>query len=259
MNHFRVLYKYLCHFITARNTGGYGVHSPFLFQFTRFVLREKHAFYSFQSIENLRSALRKDNREVHITDFGTGTDRSETISRILAKAVQSPKYSQLLFRIIHYFKAQHILELGTSLGITTAYLASVSSDSECVSLEGSPEIAAVAKENLRKLKLSNVEIVVGDIDTTLADVLAKAEKLDFVYFDANHRSEAVLNFFKQCLPKAHKQTVMVFDDIYWSDDMEHAWDEIKSHPAVNSTIDLFQLGIVFFNDDLHKKHYKMRY
>jgi len=259
MNHFRILYKYLCHFFTARNTGGYGVHSPFLFQFTRFVLKEKHAFYSFHSIENLRSALRKDNRIVHIADFGTGSDRTETISQIIGNAVQSPKYGQLLFRMVHYFKAQEILELGTSLGITTAYLASVSSDNVCVSLEGSPEIATVAKENLRKLKLSNVEVVVGDIDTTLLNVLNKTEKLDFVYFDANHRSEAVLSYFEQCLPKAHRETVMVFDDIYWSADMEHAWREIKKHPQVNSTIDLFQLGIVFFNDDLHKKHYKMRY
>jgi predicted O-methyltransferase YrrM len=259
MNHFRILYKYLCHFFTARNTGGYGVHSPYLFQFTRFALREKHAFYSFQSIERLRSALQKDNRVVHIADFGTGKDRSETISKIVDKAVQSSKYGQLLFRIVHYFKAQQVLELGTSLGITTAYLASVSTENTCISLEGSPEIAVMAKENLRKLKLSNVEIVVGNIDTTLAGVLAKTEKLDFVYFDANHRSQAVLNYFEQCLSKVHKQTVMVFDDIYWSADMEHAWGVIKNHQQVNATIDLFQLGIVFFNDDLHKKHYKMRY
>jgi len=259
MNHFRIFYKYLCHFFTARNTGGYGVHSPYLFQFTSFVLREKHAFYSFHSIENLRSALRKDNRVVHITDFGTGKDRTETISHIIDKAVQSPKYGQLLFRIVHYFKSEYVLELGTSLGMTTAYLASVSTENTCVSLEGSPEIAALAKENLRKLKLSNVEIVVGDIDTTLSGVLAKTEKLDFVYFDANHRSGAVLNYFEQCLPKVHKNTVMVFDDIYWSADMEYAWNVIKEHSQVNSSIDLFQLGIVFFNDDLHKKHYKMRY
>jgi predicted O-methyltransferase YrrM len=216
-------------------------------------------FYSFQTIENLRLALSKDNRIVHIRDFGTGKDRSEAISQIVGKALQSIKYSQLLFRIVHYFKAQYILELGTSLGITTAYLASVASDNVCLSLEGSPEIAALANENLRKLKLSNVEIVFGDIDNTLVDVLKRLEKLDFVFFDANHRSEAVLSYFELCLPKAHKKTVMVFDDIYWSSDMENAWLEIKRHPSVHSTIDLFQLGIVFFNDDLHKKHYKMRY
>jgi len=259
MNRFRILYKFLGHFFSARHTRGFGVHSPFLFQFTRFVLREKHSFYSFQDIENLRSGLKRDKRVLNIVDFGTGTDRSESISEISFHSLQSPKYGQLLFRMVHYFKSQHILELGTSLGITTAYLTSVSSDIECTSLEGSPEIANIAKENLRKLNLSNVEIVVGNINNTLKDVLNKTNGLDFIYFDANHRSEAVLSYFELCLAKTHTDTVMVFDDIYWSDDMENAWNTIKDHPRVSSTIDLFQFGIAFFNTDLHKKHYKMRY
>jgi predicted O-methyltransferase YrrM len=259
MNRFRILYKFLGHFFSARHTRGFGVHSPFLFQFTRFVLREKHSFYSFQDIENLRSVLKRDKRVLNIVDFGTGTDRSESISNIAFNSLQSPKYGQLLFRMVHYFKSQHILELGTSLGITTAYLASVSSDIACTSLEGSPEIANIAKENLRKLNLSNVEIVVGNINNTLKDVLNKTNGLDFIYFDANHRSEAVLNYFELCLAKTNNDTVMVFDDIHWSEDMENAWNTIKDHPRVSSTIDLFQFGIAFFNTDLHKKHYKMRY
>jgi len=259
MNHFRNSLKYIVHFLSARNTWGFGVHSPFLFQFTRFVLLEKHSYYIFQQIENLRLKLKKDFRDINITDFGTGGNRTETISEITSKSLKSAKYGQLLFRIVHYFKARNVLELGTSLGITTSYLASASSEIQCTSLEGCPEIAQIARENIDKLVIKTIEIVVGNIDNTLVNVLNQTNKLDFVFIDANHQSEAILNYFNLCLSKVHANTVIVIDDIYWSGDMEKAWKVIKNHPQVMSTIDLFQLGIVFFNSDLYKKHYKMRY
>ena len=259
MNHLHYILKYISHFFLARNTRGFGVHSPFLFQFTRYVLCEKNSYYIFQSIEYLRSKLKKDYRKVGITDFGTGRNRIETVSEITNKSLKSAKYGQLLFRMVHYFKAQDVLELGTSLGITTSYLASVSSKIHCVSLEGCHEIAEIARENIDKLAIKNIELVTGDINNTLTVVLDQTNKLDFVFIDANHKSEAILNYFNLCLSKVHSNTVIVIDDIYWSSDMEKAWKKIKNSPQVMSTIDLFELGIVFFNPDLHKKHYKMRY
>jgi predicted O-methyltransferase YrrM len=259
MKRFRILSKYILHFFTARNTFGFGVHSPFLFQFTRFVLREKHSFYIFNTIEKLRILMLKDNRILDINDFGTGNNRSKPVSFIADQSLKSAKYGQLLFRMVHYFKPHNVLELGTSLGITTSYLASSSTEIHCVSMEGCPQIAQVAKENIDKLDLKNIELVVGNIDNTLIEVLNKINKLDFVFFDANHQSKAILNYFELCLTKVHNYTIMVIDDVYWSDDMEMAWKKIKDHPQVTSTIDLFQIGIVFFNTDLHKKHYKMRY
>lgn len=259
MNRFRISYKYILHFLSAHNTRGFGVHSPFMFQFTRFVLCERHAYYIFEPIEILRNRLKKDNRILNIKDFGTGNDRRKTVAVIAKCSLKPAKEGQLLFRICNYLKAQYVLELGTSLGITTAYLASPSTDIKCVSLEGCPEIAQVARENFEKLELKNIEVVVGNIDITLKQVLNESTQLDFVFIDANHRSEAVLNYFEQCLCQVQKDTVLVIDDIYWSADMERAWQSVKSHPRVTSTIDLFSMGIVFFNPDLNKKHYKMRY
>jgi predicted O-methyltransferase YrrM len=173
--------------------------------------------------------------------------------------LKSDKYGQLLFRIANYFKVRNVLELGTSLGVTTAYLATSSTEIKCVSLEGCTQIAAVAKENLQKIGSGNVEIVVGNIDKTLDEVLSQLDKLDLIFLDANHKYESVLCYFDLCLSKIHNDSVLIVDDIYWSKDMEKAWATIKNHPQVMSTIDLFQLGIVFFNADLYKNHYKMRY
>jgi predicted O-methyltransferase YrrM len=153
----------------------------------------------------------------------------------------------------------NVLELGTSIGITTSYLASPSANINCFTLEGSPEIASIAIRNFKLLGIRNIKTVVGDIDATLDEVLAEMKTLDFVYFDANHKYDAVMRYFSSCLAHINPGAIFVFDDIYWSNGMEKAWNEIKNHPSVSSTIDLFQVGIVFFNPDLHKRHYKMRF
>jgi len=109
------------------------------------------------------------------------------------------------------------------------------------------------------LSLKNIEIVVGNIDEKLPSILEAVEKIDLIFFDANHRSDALINYFEQCISKIHNNTILIVDDIYWSKDMAQAWDAIKNHDKVRSTIDLFQIGIVFFNPDLPAKHYRMSY
>jgi len=259
MKQLRLLYKYIIHFFSARNTKGHGVHSPFLFNFTTFILNNRGLYYIFPKIEWVRTTLLHDKRTINILDYGTGNDRERAVSDIAKSSLKSAKYGQLLFRMTNYLKIKTVLELGTSLGVTTSYLASSSSDIRCVSLEGCPQIAQIAQDNFKKLKLRNIELVIGNIDNTLSEVLDGIEELGLIFFDANHRSQSVLNYFNLCIPKINDNTVMVIDDIYWSADMEYAWEIIKKSSKVTSTIDLFQVGIVFFNPNLHKKHYKMHY
>lgn len=254
-----MMFRFLIHFLSARNTRGYGVHSPYIFHFTKYVIDNKSSYYVFSAIEKIRLQLKKDNRVLNLTDFGTGNKQQNSISKIASKSLKPAKYGQLLYRLSEYIKAQNVLELGTSFGLTTSYLAASSSGRKCVSLEGSQQIASLAIENFNKLCIKNIEIVVGNIDITLSKVLNDFERLDLVFIDANHKSEAVLSYFDQCLTKVQNESIVVLDDIHLTSEMEEAWEKIKEHPRVRTTIDLFQLGIVFFNTDLYKKHYKMRF
>jgi len=259
MNRFRIMYKFILHFLTAKNTHVFGVHSPYVFHFTNLAIYNTSTYYVFSSIEKLRLSLKKDKKELDILDLGTGVKQNKSIAEITRTSVKSAKYGQLLYRLSDYIKARNILELGTSFGLTTSYLASPSSAARIVSLEGCQQLVTIAKENFNILGIKNIEIVEGNIDQTLTKVLYEFSHLDLIFIDANHRSKAVLNYFEQILGKIRSESILVIDDIYWSQDMENAWKTIKEHPMVTSTIDLFQLGIVFFNDDLHKKHYKMRF
>ncbi len=258
MKSLKCFLNYITHSITAVNTKGHGIHSPYVFQFVNSVFYNKNQYYAFEEIEKLRDDLLNDKRKVFINDLGTGSDRYSTVAAIARKSVQQKKYAQLLFRLVCHAQSKQILELGTSLGVTTAYLASATK-CKCVTLEGSPEIAKIAIENFNKLNLSNINLKEGNINNTLSVALQDLDKVDFVFVDANHSSSAVLEYFNQCLDRLTQNAIMVFDDIHWSADMEMAWNTIKNNSKVKSTIDTYQMGIVFFNPDLSKKHYKICY
>ncbi|HMP88175.1 MAG TPA: class I SAM-dependent methyltransferase, partial [Lacibacter sp.] len=162
---------------------------------------------------------------------------------------------------VHAQQPRRILELGTSLGITTAYLAKGAPGAEVVSLEGAPAVAKLAAANLAALQSDNTAIVSGNFDSTLAQVLAaNALPFDFVFVDGNHRYEPSVRYFRQLAEQAGPDTVLVFDDIHWSREMEEAWNEICSASGVRLTIDLFFIGLVFFRtEQLEREHFRIRF
>ncbi|MEA4985644.1 hypothetical protein SDC9_37807 [bioreactor metagenome] len=259
MKQLRQILKYLQHLITARNTGGHGVHSPFVFHFIRDILSEKYPYYIFNDIEKIRSRMLSSAQTVEVTDFGTGVSRPRNIADIARKSIKKPKQAQLLFRIVRHYGYKNILELGTSLGISTMYMASVSNKCNCITLEGCPKISAVAQQNFDRLKLSQIKLITCNIDEKLESILASSGQLDFIFIDANHRYEPLMRYFRLCMNHIGDDSVIVVDDIHWSSEMEQAWKAIQEHPRVKVTIDIFHMGIIFFHPMLTKKHYKVHY
>jgi len=148
--------------------------------------------------------------------------------------------------------------MGTSLGISTLYQATAVRSAKVITLEGCPQISAIARENFRWLGTNNVELMTGDFAGTLPKALDKIKCLDYAFFDGNHRKVPTLEYFEKALEYAHEDSIFVFDDIYWSDEMREAWEEIKANPKVTLTIDLFYVGIVFFRkENSEKEHFTL--
>ncbi|GAA4374954.1 class I SAM-dependent methyltransferase [Hymenobacter koreensis] len=220
-------------------------------------------YYAFAAVEQRRHALRQDRRRLRITDFGagsqTGAGNEREIRAVARSAAKPARLAQLLFRLVNRFQPTTILELGTSLGLTTAYLAAASSKARVFTLEGCPQTAAIARETLQHMQLSNVHLTEGNFDETLPQVLQELPgKLDFAFFDGNHRYEPTVRYFEQCLPYRTDDSLFIFDDIHWSGEMEQAWATIKAHPEVRLTIDLFFIGLVFFRKSQPKQHFTLR-
>ena len=202
-----------------------------------------------QIFKAIRKSLTVNHQIIQVTDYGQGSklfrDNYRKVAKIAMVAGIGRKRGELLIRLIQYFKPENILELGTSVGMGTACLSLGNSQSNITSLEGCPETAGVANNLFKEFGLTNIKVVVGPFEDTLNQVL-DSQHYDFIYFDGNHSKDATSDYFTQCLFTLTEKSVWLFDDIHWSKDMEAAWESIKAHKQVTSTIDTYRWGLVFF-------------
>lgn len=229
------------------------MHSPFVYAFIKNVLNNRKGFVPPIAIEALRRQLKKNKTVLPLVELGagsrTGNNPTKTIAQIAASALKPPQWGQLLFRTAAYFQPQTIIELGTSLGLTTAYLAAANNAATVYTIEGNPYVQQQATQNFQSLQLNNIQSVTGSFDEQLPLLLKDTSTVDLAYIDGNHRRDPTLHYFHQLLQKKGNDSIFIFDDIHWSAEMEEAWDGIKRHPAVTCSIDLFFMGFVFFRPE----------
>jgi predicted O-methyltransferase YrrM len=255
-------FRYLDHFFRASNGKGHGIHSPFVFDFVTGVLNDRRYFYAYEAIEKRRVELENDRRMIETVDYGKTPPltRKVSVSDIARRALSTRKFGQLLFRLVDHYQPAHIIELGSSLGISGAYLASANPACSLTTLEGSPAIAAIAAETFRPLQLPSIRQIIGPFDEKLGEAIASGPPAGLVYIDGNHRKAPLLAYFRQFMHQRAPEAVFVLHDIHWSLDMEAAWTVIKDHPEVMLTIDLFSAGLVFFRDAFRvKQHFIIRF
>lgn len=219
-------------------------------------------FYAFEELGKQRHFLSNNNTVVKVTDLGAGSkslkSSDRTVSSIVKSSVKQQKVSEFIFKLINFYQPQYSVELGTSLGLTTMYIAIPRTNSKVYTFEGCANTLAVAKAVFKTNNINNVETVEGDINKVLKDKLSELPKLDFVFIDANHTYEATINYFETCLQKSHEDTVILIDDIYWSNQMKQAWKTIMTHPRVTVSIDFFHLGMILLRKNQPKQHFYLK-
>ncbi len=250
--------KYLLHSNTR-----FGVHSPFLYQLITEVFRDKTDYDEYHAIESLKSELLKDDRIIEVTDYGAGSrvdhDNRRKVSNITLHTAKPVKYGRLLHRLVRHLQPAHVIELGTSMGLSAAYMASANPEARVYTIEGCPNIARIAKQNFDRLQLQNIDLEVGTFEDKLPEVLNMTGQAEFVFIDGNHRYQPTISYFEQCLNRAVNDTCLIFDDIHWSDEMESAWEEIKHNRKVTLSVDLFFMGLVFVRKELTKQDFLIRF
>lgn len=260
---FQFAADFLKHRLTAKTR--HGTHSPFVYRLTDKVIYDFSVIKVHEKIEKQRKKVLNDDSYIEVTDLGAGShlnkNRRRKVSDIARHALKSPRTAQLIYRLAKDRQPCKILELGTSLGITTAYLSAANPQVKVVTMEGCPETAKIAAAQFRELGLTNVELKTGNFDELLPAELALtgSPSPDFIYIDGNHTKEATLRYFNLCRQYAHEGTLLLFDDIYWSRGMKEAWEIIKSCPEVSVTVDLFWLGLVYFRKGQAKENFKIRF
>ena len=241
----------------------HGVHSPFAYRLVDQVIYDFQAKKVYADIEKLRSELVRDMRSIPITDLGVDSvlnkSKQKKVSTLAKNILKPTKLDQLIHRLVVDVNPSTIIELGSCFGITTAYLAKAAPNARVISIEECPETVAIALENLEKLHIQNTEICVGNFDELLPDIIKNIPELDLILINGSHTKEAILNYFQWCLPKLSERSIMIFDDIHRSKEMNEAWEHIKGQPKVSVTIDLFQIGLVFVKKGQAKEDFVIRF
>ena len=236
----------------------HSLHSPFLYKFYTEVVKSKSNTQD-PAIEEIRKQLLKNQTIIEIEEMGAGSrvslSNTRKVREIAKHSATPTQFSLLLSRIIQHYNFKKVVEPGTSLGLNTAYLAKSNKEVKVTTFEGSGTIAELALQHFKQLGLPNIEVVMGNIDQTLELWLATSTKIDLAYLDANHRYEPTIRYFELLLPKMNQQGIIILDDIHWSKEMNQAWNELKHHPQVSLSIDLFEGGVLFLNPEIPKDQY----
>jgi len=212
------------------------------------------------AVQTYVESLKTNKSVLSITDLGAGSKKTKAnvrrISSIVKNAAVSQPFGRLLAELVREYKCETIIELGTSLGVGTSYLAAKSSTT-VYTIEGCPNISEFAQNELRQF--SNINFFVGEFSSQLNTVLKLSGPPDLVYIDGNHTYKATMDYFNFFLKYAHPKTILVFDDIHWSSGMEKAWSEIIEAKEVSVSIDLFRMGIVFLDKSLAENQFILRF
>ncbi|NOZ46154.1 MAG: class I SAM-dependent methyltransferase [Chlorobi bacterium] len=255
--------KYIRYFLFSKNRKGHGIHSPFVYGFVRNILNDKKEYEAYKIIENILYDLKNNNAIVEIENFGAGSKINKNLKRKISDLAKNnsikKKYGRLLFRLVQYYKPQEIIELGTSLGISSLYMALASKSAQVHTIEGCKNTLNVAKQIIKKANISNIQYYNSNFDTILPDVLKKEKTFDLAFIDGNHKKEAVLKYFYLFKKYIHNNSILIFDDINWSNDMNEAWKIICSDKSVTVTINIFQMGIVFFRKESSKQDFTIKF
>jgi predicted O-methyltransferase YrrM len=241
------------------------VHSPFLYNFIEEVIGPKRRIVGEEIIEAIRKECLESREIIYKKDYGTGSKESAgvtypiTIQQVARKSLSSKRDARRLYRLVRHTKALRILEIGTSLGITTAYLALANPEARIITLEGCPELSKKARSHFDRLGMGNIELIEGRFEDTLDQALDKLGWVDLVFVDGNHRKEAMLEYFSKCLRFSKNETIIIFDDIHSSEEMEQAWEQVKQHDKVRISLDLFFSGWIFLRKESSRQHFRLRY
>lgn len=260
-DHLQRVGSYLNHLAKARTA--HGVHSPFVYELVSQVLRDRTPLPDFVAIERLREDLLDSDQTIRVNDLGAGSRVLDLPVRGVAdmarSALKPARQGQLLFRLARYFRPRTVLELGTSFGISTLYLAKGADEGEVITIEGCPQTYRIAQHHFDRVRCGNILPLLGSFRSKLPEAFRRHDHLDMVFLDGHHLKEPTLEYFAQCMDHVSSGSVLVFDDIHWSRGMEEAWETVKSHPRVTVTVDLYDMGLVFFREQQATQHFRIRY
>ena len=244
--------------IRARHRKGRGIHPPFAYKFITEVIFGNDV-PGLRGIEDLRGSLLGNREYLQVSDLGAGSKRiageKRSIPHLVKYTAVNRKKGQLLSRIAGYLGFPVFVELGTGTGISSLYLGMACPHSRILTCEGSPEIADLARANIKKMGASNIEVYQDAFLDWLPGILNQITGEVSIFLDGDHKGENLLEYCSMIIESDLSKAVLVLDDIHWSVNMYRAWKKLVKRPDVSLSLELFNTGIIFMGYDIQKSHF----
>lgn len=250
---FHYIKHYLRYLLCSRHWRGYGVHSPFAFDLVTNVIREELPYYKYSLVEKIRGFHQNSKQSLPLT----GGEAS--VSTLSKDTSLKPSKGQLLFRLVNKYKPSHVVETKMGLAISTMYLAAPDTRLSVTTFEKERSVVNYATQFMKQGGFSNIQVIPSSPEESLKTLVEKLESLDFLYVNDCHSGAELDERLSICLPKAGDKSVFVVDNIYEDETKTEAWNRLKSMSQVRVTVDLFHLGIAFFDRKLQKEDYFVRH
>ena len=252
--------EWLGYFFRSKHRKGFGVHSPFVFYLVTKVIEERLPYYKYELVEKVRAALLRTKKQLQVKN-AEGNLQLRHISDEVKDNSLIPSYGQVLFRWVKHSKAKYLLELKASFGLSSMYMAASDSKSKLWTIEEG-DTAKFAELSYKHADFHNIHLEEGVAQDALERVLRKMERVDFLFFNPDMRFvdfAALESMYEKCVAKMHDGSVAVVDGIHRHQEAKSLWEKLKEDDRVRVTIDLYVFGIVYYNKELQKENYVLRF
>jgi predicted O-methyltransferase YrrM len=238
----------------------HGIHSPFIFGISDICLRLNVDQKANDLIQKAHQYYQSNSESIEVTDLGAGSHKLSNrrkVKDIYKISSSKGRYGLLLYKLVRYFKAQNILELGTSIGIGSSYLMAGNPEAHLTTIEGCSSTASVAKRLFTALEMDSIDQRVASFVDAIPELTKN--KYDLIFLDGHHDGQATLKYVDQLFSCLHDDSILILDDIRWSADMLSAWNKAKSDERFHVSIDLYRMGILIKRPTQKKEHFTLRF
>ena len=257
-----IILNYLKYQAKSKHRKGHGIHSPYVYEFVSKVLFDKQFYEEYDYIAEVYNELTTSKEILKVNPLGAGSEKFQTEKRTVQDLARissvQPRYGNLLFRIAKYSKPSTIIELGTSIGISTLCLAKGNPKARIVTIEGDTTLCEYARAMFKKHGLNTIKAINGPFDDYLPYLGKNYPLPQLIFIDGNHAYDATLRYFNFFIDRM-EEGFLIIDDINWSADMRKAWNAILQDKRVTVSIDLFFMGIVIKRKLVTPGHYVIRF
>lgn len=189
------------------------------------------------------------------------TGARQVVTSDVCKASKGYRDCLLLFKIIRKTDPSICLELGTCLGISASYQATalkMNKNGKLITIEGHDSLSLLAKKLLSDLGLNNATVVCGRFQDNLETVLTNNQPVSYAFIDGHHNEAATVEYFEMIQKYLSDTSIVIVDDIIWSEGMKNAWSTIKKNKNVKISISQGYMGICVMNKCIKDKYsYKL--